>query len=377
MITLFAATAWVWVGPWALERFPSDFDQTLHYSGTVAIPATPGAPLAAPIPLSITRHIWATDSTFDTVTIRETIDSTYGDTTRRQTNGYVLDRRTMRSVDGSGNFAFTTDNKVDRGNAFGPNLAMSLDTEGKYQLWNDDTGTSYNVVGNGTTSQAGDLTLVAMTAGTSTHAVSDAYRRFLELPTSTTLADLARIAEVDLAAIMQLLSTALPATMMTELATVTAAPVPLQYQLTATGRLQVEASTGGIVNVSEVVNRLAVSPDLNALGLRTLLRDYALDPTVRSVLDGIDALGRRPALPAMSMRYAQTPQSVASATEAAGDLHDKITLVEQRSRWALFALVPLFIVGALWPRRRTPPPATTTAIRVTRGAAPPQHRQAA
>ncbi len=328
VVVLLAATAWIVVAPWQLIRYPTNLDETLHYTGTVAIPVTPGASSEVRQPLSITRHIRVVKSTFDKVWIRETITNHLGSDVRVQENGYILDRRTMKPVAGDGNFAFTPSNKVTRSGAYAqPQFPMHVASSGAYKVWSDDTASVFDALSSGDHAKSGKLDLIVLRAHAAPHPVTAAYREFLGLPATTTLADAAKLANVDLNTVMQSLAGVLPASAMAQLVSLTTEPLPLAYQLESTGTVGVEPLTGGVVQVNDIGNRLTVSPELAELHLRTVLADYALDPTVRTVLDKFDELATRPPVTAMALSYSETPASERAAAHAAADLRNKARLV--------------------------------------------------
>lgn len=344
--------AWMLIAPDALIRYPDDLDQTLTYRGVIAVPDAPGTHTATVEPMTITRHIWVASSTFSTARVRETVTTRFGGEVHVQHNGFVIDRRTMKIRSSSNNFAFTTDNPVDRRHAYGPSLPMRVDAAGKYRLWSDDTGQAYNVVGDGTTVRVHGVKLVTLTANVGPRSVTDAYARFLDLPESATLQTLAKVADVDLQAALNALSSVVSPIAMADVIDATNAPIPLHYSLASTGRINVEPRTGGIVDVENVANRLAVKPELNELHLDTILGAYAQDPVVHTVLDQLDELAARPAEPAMNMQYAQTPASVRSAVSYADGLRKDAHRVNVDVPLALAALAFLLLVGAALPPRK-------------------------
>lgn len=352
-VTVFAFTGWVTVAPDALIRYPDDLDQTLSYRGVVSTPTTPGHALDVHRNLTVTRHIWVAASTANTASIREVITTKIDGESRRQTNGYVIDRRTMKiRNEAEGNFAFTEDNRVRRPGSYGPTLAMDLDTSGKYQLWSDDTGSSFPMIGADKLSEAHGLTLATLTTNVGPRPVTAEYRDFLDLPRTTTLQDLATIAGVDLDGVLATLATAVSPVVLAEVTEATTMALPLDYFLESNGEIRVEPRTGGIVDVASVVNRLMVRPDLDAVPLRTILGAYLLDPVVRTVLAEVDELAERPAIPAMIMRYAQTPASVRAAAAEATRLRHEARRVTHDIPLGIGALAILFAVGALLPPRQ-------------------------
>jgi hypothetical protein len=351
-IVVLALAAWLLIAPTALIRYPDDVDQTLTYRGVIAVPDAPGATTATVEQLTITRHLWVASSTFKTANIREDITTRYGTEVLTQHNGYVIDRRTMRTRTNGGNFAFTTDNAVDRKNSYGPTLPMNLDGSGKYRLWSDDTGTAYNVIGDGTTSKVDGVTLDTFTASVAPRPVTAAYQQFLNLPETTTLTTLAKAVHVNLQTVLDTLKPIVSPIVFAELNDATTMPIPLRYSLQSNGEIRVEPNTGAMVDVHNVANRLSVTADLTALSLPTILSPYAQDPVVRTVLAQFDQLAQRPALIAMSMQYGQTPASVRSAVAVARGLRNDAHKVTVDVPLGLAALALLLLVGALLPPRR-------------------------
>jgi hypothetical protein len=348
-----AATAWIAFAPWWLVRYPTDLDQTLHYTGTVAIPVTPGASSEVRHPVSITRHVRVVGSTFDRVRLRETVTTRIGTDVQVQENGYVLDRRTMKPLRGAGNYAFTTGHRVERTGAYTQTqFPMHVQSTGAYKIWSDDTASTYNALASGDTTKVGKLELVVLRANAAAHPVTNAYRASLGLPETTTLQEAARLAHVDLDAVMTTLSGVLPDTAIGQLTAKLREPMPLMYQLESSGTVGVEPLTGGVVQVQNVVNRLTVAPDLDALQLRAALADFALDPTVRTVLAKLDDLAARPPVAAMSLSYSQTPASVRAAAHTAADMRNQSRLVSMWVPTWASALALVLIGGALvWPKR--------------------------
>lgn len=350
-VTTIALAGWLLLAPDILVRYPDDLDQTLSYRGVVSVTGD-GAVEDTDQPMTVTRHIWVAKSTFTAATIRENVTTTIGDDVRTQANGYVIDRRSMKIRTRSGNFAFTTANAVDRENSYGPNLPMNLDRSGKYRVWSDDTGTAYNLVGTGESYEVDGLRLAKLEASVAPRAVTSAYRDFLDLPETTTLRELAGVVDIDVQRVLDALEPVITPVALSEVIYATTAPVPLRYFLQSTGEVGVEPRTGGIVDVHNVAHRLSVTADLTPLRLRSILGAYSQDPVVRTVLDQVDGLASRPPHLVMSMRYAQTPESVRAAAAVAAGLRSDARRVTFGVPVGLAALALLLAVGALVPPRR-------------------------
>ena len=110
VVMLLGAAAFRVVAVPALVRFPLDVNQTAHYRGTAItyMDQSTLLPLATPKrePLTLDRHVKVVDGDFGHAVINETITITTPSTTTVEHYRYTMDRRSMKFVSGSGNYAF-------------------------------------------------------------------------------------------------------------------------------------------------------------------------------------------------------------------------------------------------------------------------------
>ena len=154
---------------------------------------------------------------------------------------------------------------------------------------------------------------------------------------------------VDTQALAPVLAQALSAD---EMATVTAAlasPVPLHYFVYGNGLLGVEPTTGGMVDVSNVVDGIAVAPDTTSISESlAVLAKHTDVPAIASLVSTLQATATAPPQPVYAMHYSQTPASVSAAGSYASSQADKVTLATTTIPRGLFALAAVLLLTAGW-----------------------------
>lgn len=184
LLLLAGAIAWKPVVEPLLVRFPTDVDQTLHYTGTFDVHADPAtlAPLPAPLtlPLDVERRVHIVDSSFETVVVREDITMKVGDlppSTDRVS--YEMDSRTMRLVDGADSWAYERDNLVRRQGALRISFPLGTETGSEYRIWANETASVATLDGSDAVrDRVAGLDVIRFTGGTS-GAATPAFARAL------------------------------------------------------------------------------------------------------------------------------------------------------------------------------------------------------
>ena len=164
-------------------------------------------------------------------------------------------------------------------------------------------------------------------------------------------------AGVDVAAMAPVLAQTLSADEMATVAAAIGAPVPLNYFVYGNGQVGVEPTTGGLVDLSGIVDGVSVQPDMTGLaGVLGVLNKHLDVPAIAALVATLQQVAAAPPQPVYEMKYTQTPNSVATAGSYARSQADKITLATVTIPRVLLALGILAVLGGvamiLWPRRR-------------------------
>jgi hypothetical protein len=131
--------------------------------------------------------------------------------------------------------------------------------------------------------------------------------------------------------------------------------VPLRYELSSRGQALVEPRTGMIVSVADVTESLTAKPDLAATeSTLALLRRHADVPEINSLLTKLGAAAAAPGIDVYSLRYSQTPASVASRLHSAKVAAGTLGVVRQIVPWgmALLGLILLLLGSGLGRNRK-------------------------
>lgn len=106
------------------------------------------------MPLHIERHIRAIgeESGASRVVVEETITQRASDIVdATQTNVYVMDRRSLENVADDRAYAFEPSNVVDRSGAYRLNLPFDTSSASTYDIYKNETGTTYEMSADTTT----------------------------------------------------------------------------------------------------------------------------------------------------------------------------------------------------------------------------------
>jgi hypothetical protein len=373
---------WAWAVP-TLVKYPTDLDVTSQYAGTFTLfvdPAT-AQPLGSPasLPLTIERHIKSLSgpSGSSRAVVEETITQKAGDLLNAtQTNVYVMDRRTMKNVADDRAYAFEPSNIVDRSGSYRLNLPFGTDPGGTYEVYKNETNTTYALHGNGTvpaTHEAG-LELRSFAASTTDVPLDAAYLKELgklvQLPTSITFDQLKgqlRAVGLDVDAVLAALQPVMTRADLTAVAEVAAKPIPLQYVSSFKGETRVELSTGAQVAVG-ATESVGVRPVFaDAAALHALLSKYPNVAQAAAAAKALEALSSAPATKLFEFQYQQTPASVADVGHEVVSMRNQIRMVETYVPLGLLAAaaIALAVGAAVYLRRKggprvsppSPPPA--------------------
>jgi hypothetical protein len=385
LFLLVVAGLWLLIAPGQLVKYPSDLDKTAVANGKLTLfldPAT-SAPLAQPqtVPLTIRRRIRVVESTGSQATVFESSVEQLGTqpaaTIEHQ---YVLDRSTLKNVDGTAAYAYAPTNVVNRSPYFSVNLPF--DAGGRaYDIWKNEVDRAYRFRQTGTVERGDGVVLHVMTGSLENAAADSTYIDSLaaqgitrELTPEQVAAQL-KAQGVDLGKLTPQL---LPLLEPDERETVQSAlgsAVPLKYFVSVKTRLLVEPTTGAIVSLDRIDQTLSATPDFSGLApVAQILSkpELAAIPAVQAATEKLTALVDAPPARVFNLNYAQTPSSVADFVSYAESKADQIGLVKTTipAGLAIGGAVLILIAVAIAFRRR--PPTAVPAPPVTEPEAPPR-----
>jgi Porin PorA len=367
----------------ALVRFPLDVDTSATYTGTAWTYVDPGTllPLATPQgePLSITRHVKVVEGGFDKAVVHEAVEMKIGSaTTNTEEYQYVMDRRAMTLVDEPRQFALGDPAATMHGSgAYRINFAMGTTATGSYLAYIPEADTTTPLVlVRGPHHHAEGNTTVIDFATKLEAPVAPYYRAHLEamgLPMQVTAAQIApqlAAAGIDVNQALADVAPRLTPAETEQLATILAAPVPLNYFFVVDGTVSVEPQTGALIDVHSQQEGVAVQPDLSGVtSLQPLLDKYAAIPSVKALSDGLAAMAAQPPQLAQTFQYTQTPASSLSVADTARDQARVMTIVTWWVPGVLGGLGVLLLALGLFgwlggrSRRRATPPRVTEGPR--------------
>lgn len=345
-------------------KLPTNLDATGHFAGEQLVFVDPASGAALPkpksLPLKITRHIQADageSSGSRIVLVEDVTAEVEGAEPQRQRNRYVMDRNNAVNIDDPRAYAFTPDNRVNRGGMY--RLAFGFDVpQGEpIKLYSNDTDSTYEATSD-TKAPIGEVeghSVFNYNVRQQPHALSPVYLAGLQaavgLPQRTTLAELApglKRAGVDIAAV----TAALPPSDQAQLAQLRDQPVPLLYEESLRSRIAIEPKTGSLANLFNERITVTVRPDPNALQpLVAILNRNQTVPAVASALPKLQAASSQ-AQPVFALNYRQTPASV---EEIGGDIGSALTMLSVAKLWLPLILVALglglVVLGARRARR--------------------------
>lgn len=364
------AALWVLVGVPTVVKYPTDLDVAPQYAGSFTLfvdPAT-AAPLEEPLelPLTIDRRIEVDGeaSGASRVVIDETITQRAGDLLdATQTNVYVMDRSTLENVADDRAYAFEPGNVVDRSPAFRLNLPFDTETGDTYEIYKNEIGATYEMTGNGVSTEEEGLDLSGFAGSLSEAPLDDAYlaqlRQLVPLPETMTLDQLEPhllAAGIDVDALLAALLPVLTPEDTATLVSVTGEPIGLRYVLSFEGQALVETVTGAEVHV-DARESVGVRPELTSLPvLQEVLGHYPEVPAAAAAASDLQALVDGPAITLFEYRYDQTPASVAAVADEVSSLRRQVLLARTYLPLGLVtAAVLVLAVGAVVALRRRPP----------------------
>jgi hypothetical protein len=368
-----AVVWWAFAVP-ALVKYPTDLDVTTQYAGTFTLYVDPGTakPLAAPasVPLTIERHLRSLGgpSGASRAVVEETIAQKAGDLfNTKQTNVYVMDRRTMKNVADDRAYAFEPSNIVDRSGTYRLNLPFDTKAAGTYDVYKNETHAPYALQGNTTipTTHRAGLELHTFTASVDDVPLDAAYlkqlNKLVPLPKSITFDQLKlqlTAAGLDVDGVLATLAPIMTAADLATVAQVTAKPIALQYVSSFHGETAVELSTGAEVAVG-VTESVGVRPAFaDAATLHAVLSNYPTVPQAAAAAKALTALASTPSTKVFEFQYQQTPASVTAVAGQVGSMRNQIRILEWYLPVGLLAAgVIALTVGAVVYERRKPRPA--------------------
>ena len=118
--------------------------------------------------------------------------------------------------------------------------------------------------------------------------------------------------------------------------------IPMKYTLDVDTHLQVEPTTGAIVNLQQINQTLFVRPNLSAFGqLDQILSQHPTIPAAKAALNGLNQIKTGPPIKVLNLDYGQLPDSVSQVTSYAQTQADKIDLVK---KWIPLGLLVLGVI---------------------------------
>jgi hypothetical protein len=346
------------VGTPVLVRFPLNVDETTRYTGTSStfVDQATLLPLAHPKrePAVITRHVKVLSGNFSRAVIEEVVTLRTGSTTDVQTYQYVIDRRSMKMVSDSRQYAFGNPHAVmHAAGAYRVNFAMGTRLGGSYLAYiPEEDATSRLVPVEGPHTHPDVPATVIDFASHRDGPVAPyflAHLKALGLPMQVTAAQLEpllRAAGIDVNRALNDVGPRLSPAESRLVSATLARPVPLRYFFLSNGVISIEPKTGALLDVHTKEQGIAVQPDLRGASvLQPLLRKYAAIPSVKALSDGLAAMAARPPQVAQRITYTQTIPSSSAAARSARDHAATMNLVKVRVP-LLLALLGLIALGA-------------------------------
>ena len=330
------------VVPAIAVKYPGGpLNKTAHATGTFTLYIDPSsaAPLKTPqkLPLDIKRNLHVTDDSGSRAVVQENDVEQIG-TLKPQDlqQQYVLDRKSLKSVDDDRSWAYTPNNKVDRSPAYAINLPFNSG-KGPYQVWKNESGVSYPFTKIGQTERAGVklyrydgiLKNAPVPAYYIDQLSSQGIPKFLTpAQTAAQLKALGADPAVLEAAVLPQLSAEDSATGKSILAQ----NVPLKYTLDIHTTFLVEPKTGAIVGLEKINQTLYATPDIQGIGrIQTILNkpQYAKNAVVQSAATVIGKLVQKPPVTRVfNITYSQLSASVDDLAKFAKSRADKITIAK-------------------------------------------------
>jgi hypothetical protein len=332
----------VFVLPAVAVKYPGgSLNKTAHAKGTFTLfidPATAGQ-LKTPqnLPLTIDRNLNVIETSGSRAVVQENDREQIGSLKPQDLQQrYILDRKSLKDVSDDRSWAYTPSTKVDRSPAYAINLPFDAG-KGPYQVWKNETGTSYPFTKTGEVTRAG-VKLYRYYGTMTGQKAQDYYIKQLAsqgIPQSLTPAQAAAQLK-SLGADPALLETAVLPVLATAdrqaAESILQQNVPLTYTIDVQTTFLVEPNTGAIVGLDRILQTLKASPDIQGIGrIQTILNkpQYASNAIVKTAATTIDKLVKNPPTSKVyTIDYAQTPESVEDLAKFAQSRADKIMLAE-------------------------------------------------
>jgi hypothetical protein len=332
----------VFVVPALAVKYPGGpLNKTAHAEGTFTLfidPATAGQ-LKTPqkLKLTIDRNLDVIETSGSRAVVQENDREQIGSLKPQDLQQrYILDRKSLKDVDDDRSWAYTPSTKVDRSPAYAINLPFDSGN-GPYEVWKNETGTSYPFRKTGEVTRAG-VKLFRYQGSMTGQKAQDYYIKQLAsqgIPQSLTPAQAAAQLK-SLGADPALLEAAvLPVLAPADRKAaqdILAQNVPLTYTIDVQTTFLVEPNTGAIVGLDRILQTLSASPDIQGIGrIQTILNkpQYASNTIVKTAATTIDKLVKNPPKSKVyTIDYAQTPQSVDDLAKFAQSRADKIMLAK-------------------------------------------------
>jgi len=269
---------------------------------------------------------------------------------------YAVNRRTMQNVADPRAWTFTPDNVVDRTGTYYVTLPMDLGSSGQqFKIWKPEAGTSYAIASTTpATGRAGGANVVSLKGNipvplpVASYELSALQAQGLPMELSPAQASAKLAASgVDAQALAPVLAETLSADEMAIVSTALASPVPLHYFVYGSGLLNVEPTTGGMVELRDIVDGIAVAPDTTSMSASmAVLAKHTDVPAIASLVSTLQTTIAAPPQPVYAMEYSQTPASVTAAGSYASSEAKKVTLATTTIPRGLFALGALSLLTA-------------------------------
>ena len=332
----------VFVVPALAVKYPGGpLNKTAHAEGKFTLfidPATAGQlPTPQERKLVINRNLNVIETSGSRAVVQENdeqeINGLKGEDLQQR---YILDRKSLKDVSDDRSWAYTADNKVDRSPAYAVNLPFNAG-DGPYQVWKNETGSSYEFRKTGEVTVAG-VKLYRYRGTMTNEKAKDYYIKQLAsqgVPESLTPAQAAAQLK-SLGADPALLETAvlpvLAAADRQAAEEILGQNVPLTYAIDVDTTFLVEPKTGAIVGLDRILQTLKASPDIQGIGrIQTILSkpQYANNAIVKTAAATIEKLVKSPPTSKIfTLDYAQTPDSVEDLAKFAQSRADKIMLAK-------------------------------------------------
>jgi hypothetical protein len=338
----------------ALTQLPTSLSQTVQLTGTYTgyVNQSTGAALAAPqqIPVSVTRTVKAVpgDSTSSVLVVNDSSAVTIGPAKSESVSQYTLDRTTSKSVASPHAYALSPANVVNRTGTYSLGTPPGADTSKSYPLYTDDIGRAAPLSYAHSTTTVDGLSVQEWQQNVPPTPVSPAIVKAMKLAPSMPFAAFAAEAKaqgLNLAGAFTALMPSLTPAQRASVASVAAAPIPLQYLYATQSKLLVEPSTGTTVDIASGVQSYSVKPDLSHLAavLTPILEAHASNPVAAKLIASASKLTSVQAQPLYTINTRQTPASVASLVSTTKNNASLLQLVQL---WVPIALIVIGIILA-------------------------------